>query len=102
MVCARRAPPFQGCASPSNDIRDPRVAKARPWAEIGEHLRCKPAFLSTMPHSDIDRISKREHRVGAVANLKTVIRVTTAFDLYCIGLSISRGNTTQHLTIRNQ
>src|SRR5258705_13583013 len=44
-VCVRRAPPFQGCAFPSNDIRDPRVAKAQPWAEIGEHLRCREETL---------------------------------------------------------
>src|SRR5258705_5602651 len=50
--------------------------------------------LSTMSHSHVDRISKREHRVGAVANLNTVIRVATAFDLDCMGLSISCGNTT--------
>jgi hypothetical protein len=33
---------LSGCAFPPNDIRDPRVAKAQPWTEIGEHLRCKP------------------------------------------------------------
>jgi len=41
---SRRAQPSQGCAIPSNDIRVPRVAKAQPWAEIGEHLRCRSTW----------------------------------------------------------
>jgi len=34
---------LSGLRCPPNDIREPRVAKAQPWAEIGEHLRCNPA-----------------------------------------------------------
>src|ERR1700752_2027513 len=32
--------PFQGCDYTERDLI-PRVAKAQPWAEIGQHLRCK-------------------------------------------------------------
>jgi hypothetical protein len=35
------ANPLQGFEQPINRLY-PRVAKAQPWAEIREHLRCKP------------------------------------------------------------
>src|SRR5258707_6516498 len=64
-VCAWRAPPFQGCAFPPNDIRDPRVAKAQPWAEIGEHLRCKPAGeWRTMPRLQAHRETEKEFKLN--------------------------------------
>jgi hypothetical protein len=36
------AHPLSGLRRWQKNIRAPRVAKAQPWAEIGQHLRCKP------------------------------------------------------------
>jgi hypothetical protein len=38
---AIRNNPFRVLRQPINRLY-PRVSKAQPWAEIGQHLRCKP------------------------------------------------------------
>src|SRR5258705_7426440 len=40
-----------GLRQKQSPVLPPRVAKAQPWAEIGEHLRCNPAGIRVLTQS---------------------------------------------------
>jgi hypothetical protein len=62
---------LQDCDKNNSPVFIPRVVKAQPWAEIGQHLRCNPAAvgfldrgMKQIAHLWCDKVRRTVHKEG--------------------------------------